>query len=49
MSEGSRAGTSETFFARVGLNEVLVLDNFQDVPETTGFHALLLEALAQTP
>jgi ATP/maltotriose-dependent transcriptional regulator MalT len=36
-------------FARLGPGALLVLDNFQDVPEDAAFHRVVSEAMAQVP
>ncbi|WP_076999946.1 BTAD domain-containing putative transcriptional regulator [Variovorax sp. KK3] len=36
-------------YAGLGADAVLVLDNFQDVPEGAGFHAIVAEGMAQVP
>lgn len=36
-------------FAGLGVDAALVLDNFQEVPEDSGFHAIVAEGMAQVP
>ena len=36
-------------FAGLGADAALVLDNFQEVPEDSGFHAIMAEGMAQVP